>query len=1042
MLNYEVGVSSGYAQIPGIEAYSGGVVNDVIDPLVIYSGAGGSNVTLSSFLGFTEGVQVTWGSGGQVVDGAISTYDGRAVVSLSYSDTVSEALFGLVAIEGRFPVVGDVITDGGVTATVTAPVTLASSALEAGVTLPSYANTVDRMSQFTADADGYNTIAQDTLKAIPFPGSPKGYAHGGFYWKDRLHVIADLQEFPFTAGSTEPAVGDRLAIYYTGTHPTGSFNSATVEAVITESGSWSGGTAAGRIILAPYQPTNSPNTMLVKAATDCANLTTAVDSPIVLGTRARSTRAALWKDSGPYSQNGWERQDLGHEIRFRSGENFPVVLNRANRDPQLEETVTTTAWLPAGTGTGTGWSSPSNITGASDTVVATFSGNPAESPPIKATNFGFVLPANAVVLGVEMRFTRREDGTFTAKDYEIVLTGISGTSQNKAKFDAWPAALAVSGTYGSISDGWGADLSGTIVNSSGFGVSIRAIRSGGTPEEFEIDSVEMRVTYKDRSSTFYFRDTVAAADVGTGRLIWYYKDKGDWDTNDAEGVMTFYSLSAATAIRDGHQIRTAAAGAGDLVATVGSAAAKVYMPSSAMLDAKRSQFESVIGNFFSAADTEQVFVVSGADFAASWDGRYYIRIRTGVEANADKPRHVGKHGDQLILGYEAGVGMASDLGYPESFSGVTDGSSPISDDGTTYPTFAGGAQELPFGDPCYGFMPLTDQALGVLCRRSIQQIVGGGGALVTSLIEGSSGGIEYTLANIGIPVFMDFRGVGTVQATDAYGNFARGRLSAPVSRWLVPRLQERGAFMTSNRGPVRVEVVRFKNQCRWYFRDRYALTMTMVGNDFSNPQFSIQRLPFVPTFTCSGVTSGGKDVIFCGTYGSADIGSSPNLLAEAYGGVAAYGSAANLYVPSFIYQMDCGHAWDRLLPIERYFVLNGGSVGEEWREKHFDRCVVSGLMYGVTHFGMSWGMDYDDIESDVTNMNPGSASDAGSNVFTERAFAISQDIDRDGFAIAMRFESDSNSLYGGTSAQTSPYKFRPHTIQAVTAFIESNKSSR
>lgn len=1038
-LNYEVGNRRGYQKSLGLSGYSGGVVVGVTDPYLFYSTASnGSNCTLATAF-FTHGQRVKWGNGGtfRLSDGTLTTYDGRGLICYAQAITAfSRAIYAICAIEGRLPQPGDTISaisGPAATAVMTSDVVPLSQA----TTLPftATAATVDGFTNLIPQMDAENTFLGGT--GVPVPGSVNGYTSGMFFWRDRLHVITDFETWSFTAGNTEPAVDDSFSIYSSGTYPAGASTTAKVEAVITESGSWAAGTAAGTII---FRPTDAlvPQVPVI-APTATRNATAGVTDPFTLGSRKRGSRAGLWRDGGPYcaSTDPWERMDLGYEVRFKTGSSVPSILNRANRDPELETAVSYSpaagAWAAGGTAAGTGWTNPGNATGAPDATVATASLN-GVSPVLSITNFGFALPASAVILGVEVRITRGVGaGVINARDFLVDLVGISGTSQNKAKADLWSNGSLSAVTYGSASDGWNANLTASIVNDSAFGVRLRGEAVGGSGGQFQVDSIELRITYKDRSSILYFYDTVNLTDASTGRLIWYYKDKGDWTTSDAEGVMTIYSLSAATSIKEGMQIRTAASGGGTLIATTGSTANKVYLESSTSLDANDSQYEFATGNFFANANAEQVFGVSGAGLAFSWDGTYCIRIRTGVEENSDKPRHVAKHLSQLALGYASGSVMLSDLGYAESFSGVVDGSSPVSD---ADPAFGGGAAEIAVGDPIYGLLPLPDQSLGVFCRRSIQRISGSGSSVASTVIEPSSGIIEYTLANIGIPVFCDFRGVGTVQATDAFGDFARGRLSDPVAPWLVPRLQESGPSIGLNRGPIRAEIVRAKNQYRVYFRDRYVLTMTLVGNGFDNPQFTFQQIPFVPTTLCSGVSSGGRDRVFCGTFGAANVGSSSNLL------FPLYTAAANNYAHNKVYEMEVGSTFDRLLEVDGYIELNGGAVGGEGVNKTFDRLIVSGLMYGFAPFGLTYGVNFGDLETSVANTNAGSLSASAAKAFYEQPFSVSQKIGRNGYALAIKVESQGDSVYGATTAQTAPYKFRPHTVQAVTVLYENNGQRR
>jgi hypothetical protein len=1123
--NFEVGNTRGYTEIQGIRSYSAGVANDVIDPYVFYSS--GDFIEIITVTGsdasFTEGTVISWGEGGtyDVIAQSLTEVDGTATICYSVLNPDNNTLFAVVNIKGRMPAPGDIITTpGGGIAEVINPPPLASEMVADGrAELFALAgqpdDTVDKISGLIRSFD----LDANATHAWPIPASPMGSAMGGFLFNDRVHAIMDIETWTFTSGSAEPSVGDFFQLFYSGVIGVGSSYTYTVENVITESGDWSAGTAAGKIEL--VLNITSGQLSSAKNVFDCRNSTTATNDPMTIGGLTRSSKAMMMREAviaSGITAEPYERVDLGYECRFSAGDNFFTVLNRANRDAQLESVVTTTDWLTFGTATG--WTNSSNAT---DGTVGTFATQPNDSvlrPPLVCTNALIDLPSTAVVLGVEIEVTRRKQasGFISARDRSVTLVGVP-SYQDKKKAEFWPT-VSTATTYGSASDLWGTSLSASILNDSGFGVAIAAEAvNGAGGNDREIDSVRVRITYKDRSSFVYFGDaattaitsitrvtttatvtttaahgfttgqsvtisgavqteyngtyvitvtglttftyTVAGApatpatgtitafrNFSTARVIWYNKEKGDWSTNDAQGTLTLYEVSNPTAIRVGQLIRNSAGTGGTTYATVASACEKVYLPSSNALETNASQWEITDPvNFYGAVGTEQVLMASGADFGATFDGTYYIRVRTGVETSQDKPRHVVKHLDQAIWGYVQGVSIASDLGYPESTAGVVGGtlggSSPISDDTSTYPTFAGGAQQILHGDSVYGYIALSQQSMGVMCRNSIQQLVGSGGALVANLISGESGIIEYTLRNVGQPIFCDYRGIGTVTATAAFGDFARGRMSDAVSPFLIPRLQQYGASTLSTTGPIRAEVIRNKNQYRVYFRDRTCLTMTMVGNAFDNPQFTIQVLPFVPACTFTGVTSGGKDLLFLIPYGMAEFGAFSNDLKDAYEDDSNYVPNFNLYAPAFIYQGDVGTSWDGLLPIDSYIVVNGGASGREWEVKHYDRMIVGGQCFGFAPFAANFGVDFGDIETGTpVSINAGSTSGTGIKAFTKQTFSVTQDIKRDGFALSVKFVNDGTTVYGATTEQVSPYAFRPVTLQSIILITEQEKTRR
>jgi len=139
----------------------------------------------------------------------------------------------------------------------------------------------------------------------------------------------------------------------------------------------------------------------------------------------------------------------------------------------------------------------------------TVSRNPSSTPfpaiaslggaPIRATNFGFNIPAGATILGVKAVIQKHWSGgsTGTVADNEVRLIKPDGSlgSKNKNAGSVWPSSAAVT-NYGSDTDLWDeTNLQAADINSSNFGVAISAIGSVGSDRIANIDSIQITVTY-------------------------------------------------------------------------------------------------------------------------------------------------------------------------------------------------------------------------------------------------------------------------------------------------------------------------------------------------------------------------------------------------------------------------------------------------------------------------------------------------------------------------------------------------------------------
>lgn len=165
--------------------------------------------------------------------------------------------------------------------------------------------------------------------------------------------------------------------------------------------------------------------------------------------------------------------------------------------------MTTQGPLAAGTGAddssvGTiAWSSPGNITSSNDTYASVTITASAISHYLKATNFGFTIPAGSTINGISVSIERKKSGTGTIKDSQlrIVKGGSIGATDRADTATAWPTSDTVA-TYGSGSDLWGETWTSTDINASTFGVALSATETDPTnPAAASVDFISITVTY-------------------------------------------------------------------------------------------------------------------------------------------------------------------------------------------------------------------------------------------------------------------------------------------------------------------------------------------------------------------------------------------------------------------------------------------------------------------------------------------------------------------------------------------------------------------
>lgn len=156
------------------------------------------------------------------------------------------------------------------------------------------------------------------------------------------------------------------------------------------------------------------------------------------------------------------------------------------------------------------WSNPSRIT-ASDGSYAQAQLNKyfRDTQILRATNFGFSIPSGADILGVTVRYR------WYAADNNVFFPGIlrlwNGSSNigNNIGYESssgGPSLPTSMGNqdYGSASNLWGATLTPSTVNSSGFGVeaSVHYTGNSSSYQQIYADAVWLNIAYSVGGNQF------------------------------------------------------------------------------------------------------------------------------------------------------------------------------------------------------------------------------------------------------------------------------------------------------------------------------------------------------------------------------------------------------------------------------------------------------------------------------------------------------------------------------------------------------------
>jgi hypothetical protein len=317
-------------------------------------------------------------------------------------------------------------------------------------------------------------------------------------------------------------------------------------------------------------------------------------------------------------------------------------------------------------------------------------------------------------------------------------------------------------------------------------------------------------------------DTITGATSGaTAVITGVVVQSGSWATSDAVGQLYFASVTSGP-----FQAENLNVGANSDVATIAGAEVANTLTAG-------GNYEFINYNFYGSADTKKMYGCNGLDRAFQWDGTNFFAIHTGMVT--DTPTHITAHRKHLFLSFESSA-QHSSIGNPLQWNAIT------------------GASEIATGDNIVGFAIVPGDALAIINRNSTY-ILYGSSTVSWNLVQLSdeSGAIEWSIQRIGRPMYLDDRGLTTLEAVDAYGDFSNAVFSSQIR----PLLDAKKALVTTS---VRV---RDKNQYRLFFSDNSFVIASFENNKFSGFTECNYDVPVL--CACSSEDSTGDEVLYFGS---------------------------------------------------------------------------------------------------------------------------------------------------------------------------------
>ena len=294
----------------------------------------------------------------------------------------------------------------------------------------------------------------------------------------------------------------------------------------------------------------------------------------------------------------------------------------------------------------------------------------------------------------------------------------------------------------------------------------------------------------------------------------------------------------------------------------------------------RAQFTNY--NFKASATTEVMIGADGVNSAFVYDGSTFTEI--SIPGETGFPMFCRVMNNYLFLALNNGTVYYSVAGEPTNYEPVD------------------GAGTFGSGDFITGLEPAVGGAMAILMRNRIAVLYGNGPDewSKTDLRnhDDQVGAVAYSALNYNQLYYLDDRGITSLQATQAFGNFASATLSTGVN-----------PFLRIRRGQLTDGVVsRRKNQLRWVFTPSAGrtgsevLTATFTGNQMTG--FSRQVYDHQLSVIESGELLDGEEIIVAGT----DDG--------------------------WVMRFDRGTSFDGQ-PIEAYFRLPFAHMGAPQKRKHY-----------------------------------------------------------------------------------------------------------
>lgn len=394
------------------------------------------------------------------------------------------------------------------------------------------------------------------------------------------------------------------------------------------------------------------------------------------------------------------------------------------------------------------------------------------------------------------------------------------------------------------------------------GVMHKATSSGWVAQ-----ALGSEIAFDAGSAEFAEGETVTGGTSGASATVKrVVLESGDWSTDDAVGRVILAGLTGT--FQDNETI-TSASGS----ATANGASAAITLPAG-------GRYQFVNHNFFGAADLKRMYAVQGEGRGFEWDGAVFVPINTGMDD--DRPIRIGVHRNHLFFAFRGGSLQHSSIGKPYQWQVLT------------------GAGEIGLGEEVTDLLGSVSGALAAFGQDQVAVLLGQDAENWDLRTLASDAGAEsWTAQSIGTPIYLDNRGLRSLETTERFGDFLIGTITQMVE----PIFRAKRKAGVTAVGSLRV---RAKDQYRLFFSDGTGLTVY-----FGRSPAEILPFDLGMTITCSasGKASAGDEVL---------------LVGDGEG---------------WVYELDAGTSFDGA-PVTAFLRLPFNHVGTPAQKKRWQRAVL------------------------------------------------------------------------------------------------------